>query len=686
MSRRKPNDLSEKPSLIATAIRKFSLLTGAAIVAVFGFIWLVKYQLTPSFYSDVYDRVETSFRAHESALVTAFLQNDPKKAQLVIEDQDFLPEAKKEIVVRSQGSVTLENCLGTTENLSWGQICRGNDSLRGVIPVRSADQLLGWLKVEVPAQLSEWTPYKRLHQAIVISAVLIIFLTFIFLTRFLRSTLIPVRKAIKMLEKADDTEALKDVGANLPFQELVGLTTKLVKRSDELNKTKHQLEEAKRKEQLSAVATQVAHDLRSPVLALTALSKEVDKLSKEDLVRSIETSARRIDQISRDILEKCEVRPVSNFKGYTFIYPVMQAIVAETKLVTPAITVSLDLSEHDQYLGLNIPEADFGRIFANLLSNATSAVTRKGHGEVHVSVRSSATMLEIIVRDSGQGMTDEVLKTVLEKGGTFNTPNGHGLGLSYVKSSIGQYQGGLRIESAWMKGTTVFLSFPLSSTPSWLVSDLSLSSNSKIVVVDDDISILDLWKQKLSDSKISAELLTRPPEKLDADLLIIDQEIRGNAETGLQYIERNQIASKSVLSTGHYSDEIIQRDVGRIGSKLLPKFLLPQLELNFSTGASEVDLVLIDDDIVTRQSWELVAKIRGKKIAVFESHEDFLRRQMHLSIPIYIDDNLEKGVRGSRLVHELKKYGYRSVTLISGGSLPGHSLDSKEFPLLTSGH
>ena len=165
--RQKSNELREKPSLIASAVRQFSLLTVASIAAVFGFIWLVQFQLIPSFYADFYDHVEMSFRSHESELVTAFLQNDSEKARQIIEDPDFLPDGKKEILSKSEAKFGIQECSGTPDALSWGQVCRENKLLIGLIPVRSADQLLGWVKFEIPAQFSEWIPYKRLHYAIV---------------------------------------------------------------------------------------------------------------------------------------------------------------------------------------------------------------------------------------------------------------------------------------------------------------------------------------------------------------------------------------------------------------------------------------------------------------------------------------------------------------------------------------
>jgi signal transduction histidine kinase len=680
--RRKQNEVAEKPSLISTAVRKFSVLTATYIVAVFAFIWLVQYQLTPSFYADVFGRIENDFRSHESALVTAFLQGDLQKANLVVEDCDFLSVAKKEIISRAGGSPNF-SCSTELEDATWGQICKEEGLVKALIPIRSADQLLGWLQVQVPAKLSDWTPYARIHQAIVYSAIILIILTFAYLMRFLRSTIIPVRRAIQELAQADDTQALRSVGAKLPFRELVGLTTNLVKRADDLNKTKQDLQEAERKAQLSAVASQVAHDLRSPVLALTALSKEVNKISKEDLAKSIGTSARRIDQISKDILEKCEVKsPAQLETGYTFIFPVLQTVIAEASLVTPEVPIKFEVLPTPKSLGIRIPESDLSRIISNLIGNATAAVIRKGSGEITVSVEDSFETVALIIKDTGQGMTEQVLRAVLEKGGSFNTPHGHGLGVSYVKSITYQHGGSLDIQSGWMEGTTVRLTFPQVATPSWLVSELQLVKDSKIIVIDDDRSIHNMWRDKLEG--FDCDFFTKPPQDAEADLYIVDQEIRGHSETGLQFIERSGIAGKAILSSGHFSDPNLQAGVERTGCRFLPKFLISELLVVSSAEPHDVDLVLIDDDIVTRQSWELMAKINEKRIAVFQSIEAFNAESVSTAVPIYIDRHLGDGDRGESFVFHLKNEGFKNVHLISGEVKTGGSdliAGSKEFPV-----
>lgn len=664
---------AEKPSLISTAVRKFWVLTSAYIVAVFAFIWLVQFQLTPSFYADIFGKMETAFRAHESALVTAFLQRDSYKARLVVDDDDFLPVAKKELISRAENQTPNFECVNGLEDVSWGQICKEESTVRALIPVRSADQLLGWLQIEMPAKLSEWTPYARIHQAIVYSAFFLIVLTFLFLMRFLRSTLIPVRRAIQELSGADDIQALRTIGSKLPFRELVGLTTNLVRRSEDLNQTKHALQEAKRREQLSAVASQVAHDLRSPVLALTALSREVHRLSKEDLAKSIETSARRIDQISRDVLEQCEVESNAPVSTYTFIVPVIQTLIAEAKLVNSNVSVSFD---HGHFLSsaVGVSESDLSRVLSNLLINSISAIQRRRSGEIEIKLSQDESRVLIQVFDTGEGMTPEVARTVLEKGGSF-TPHGHGLGLSYIKTVCNDHGGSLSIESQWLEGTTASLQFPRPLTPSWLANEVLLPRDAKVVVIDDDPTIHDLWQRKLKG--FDCRFLFKPEANLNADLFIVDQEIRGYSETGLNFIERTGIQSRAILSTGHSSDSEIQAEVERLGCRLLPKFLAADIPVLIKESSSDLDLVLIDDDIVTRQSWELMAKINGKRLAAFESYESFKSSKVSSDTPIYVDRSLGRGVTGDRVINELRQMGFIRLNLISGDE---RTRCAKEFP------
>jgi signal transduction histidine kinase len=103
------------------------------------------------------------------------------------------------------------------------------------------------------------------------------------------------------------------------------------------------------------------------------------------------------------------------------------------------------------------------QVFSNLLSNA---IKYNHHpGDVWVSGRGDAELVEIIIRDSGYGISEKDLEKIFER--FFRTASaaqrrveGTGLGLSIVKSLVEMHGGRIWAESKLDEGTTFFLTFP----------------------------------------------------------------------------------------------------------------------------------------------------------------------------------------------------------------------------------
>ncbi len=80
------------------------------------------------------------------------------------------------------------------------------------------------------------------------------------------------------------------------------------------------------------------------------------------------------------------------------------------------------------------------------------------------------------------------------------------------------------------------------------------------------------------------------------------------------------------------------------------------------------DAILIDDDPLVRRTWEVAAGRIGKKVRVFPAESDFMKEASNLAkeTPLYVDVQLEDGVRGedvSRRIHDL---GFRRIYLATG--------------------
>jgi len=106
----------------------------------------------------------------------------------------------------------------------------------------------------------------------------------------------------------------------------------------------------------------------------------------------------------------------------------------------------------------------FKQALLNLCSNAIK-FTPPG-GAVHVSAhRTQDDRFALTVRDTGIGMSPEQIPVALEPFRQVASPfarnaEGTGLGLALVKSLIECHGGGLEIESALHKGTSVRLVLP----------------------------------------------------------------------------------------------------------------------------------------------------------------------------------------------------------------------------------
>jgi signal transduction histidine kinase len=103
-------------------------------------------------------------------------------------------------------------------------------------------------------------------------------------------------------------------------------------------------------------------------------------------------------------------------------------------------------------------QAEVEQLLLNLLSNARDA-TRSGD-ELSIRAARAGDALELIVADTGCGMTREQLAQIQEPFFTTKT-NGHGLGLAICRSIVAQMRGKLQIESAPGAGTRVRITLPI---------------------------------------------------------------------------------------------------------------------------------------------------------------------------------------------------------------------------------
>ncbi len=359
-------------------------------------------------------------------------------------------------------------------------------------------------------------------------------------------------------------------------------------------------------EATARVANQVSHDIRSPLSALEMISSQLGELP-EDRRIIIRNSIDRIRDIANSLssggvgaavvasveVGRVDGLSVSSSEGgiqeNVLLLPIIDLMISEKRLeIRNKVGISISFEQTRSSYGLfskiNVPE--FKRALSNLINNAVESLSLDA-GKVDVTLREGAQgKVEICIKDNGKGIPEPLLGKVGVRGNTFNKEGGSGLGLAHAKETIEAIGGTLKIESKVNLGTTVTIDLPREVAPDWFVPELRIPSGSKVIVFDDDQSIHQIWKGRfdsagLAGSGVQLLHFSGPRElqkyysqsfaELDQAIFLMDYEILGVAESGLDLIEQLGIQAQSILVTSRYEEPSIRARCEQMGVRLIPK-------------------------------------------------------------------------------------------------------------------
>lgn len=244
------------------------------------------------------------------------------------------------------------------------------------------------------------------------------------------------------------------------------------------------------------IATQVAHDIRSPMMALNNYFKESIKLEKSEY-KIVESSLNRINEIANNLLlqyKRANVFPQKNSKNTDLIVDFLQPLIEEKKLQFKnsrvEIKVSIDSLAENACVVFS-PES-FRRTVSNLINNAIESI--EDVGVVTISLQRNIECLILEIQDNGCGIPNNILKKIVE-GDRIQNLNGNGLGLSHALKSIKEWGANYEIETKIDYGTKFRIIFPLQDTSIWRQRDLTLydSLNPDLILIDDKKLVTDTW-------------------------------------------------------------------------------------------------------------------------------------------------------------------------------------------------
>ncbi len=410
------------------------------------------------------------------------------------------------------------------------------------------------------------------------------------------------------------------------------------------------------------IIKQIIHDIKAPLAALKTISQN-GKTIENDILKS---SINRINQISNELFQKQTHREQNVI---THFGPALADMINE-KTVFETRHLSIKTCVQDiQHCWGKISTTDFQRTISNLVDNAIDSLKFRPHGTINIEAVNKNKDIEISIKDNGRGIPKDILEKLKIKGFSYKKQGGNGLGLEYSRKKIRDCGGTLALSSIEGRGTRVTAVFPKTGPPDWLCETLSIPENPKICIIDDVLSIHQVWKKKFQQNFSSFQiksLFQLQDQVPESDLYIIDYEFEDPRSSGLTFIIEKGLKN-AYLCTSHYEGRDIQNMCRRYGIKMIPKDFISNV--SFQILRKNVrEIVHLDDDPLMRMIWKKEAKNQCVRIKSFSNSSDLRKHlgEIDKRTPLYIDQNLGENTEGIDIAKDLAEQGFFNIFISSG--------------------
>lgn len=209
-----------------------------------------------------------------------------------------------------------------------------------------------------------------------------------------------------------------------------------------------------------------SHEFKTPIVSIRGFAKQLRRpdLTEQERTEYIDIiihESERLTTMSTNVLLLSRFeneQTIGECKEFLLDEQIRTCILMlEKSWDSKNIVLDLALEETPMYSNPSVLE----HIWINLLTNAVK-FSPEG-GEVHVSCYAEGEDAVIVVRDRGEGMTEQTASRIFEKfyqGDTSHSCAGNGLGLSIVKRIVELADGQITVNSEVGKGATFRVILP----------------------------------------------------------------------------------------------------------------------------------------------------------------------------------------------------------------------------------
>jgi signal transduction histidine kinase len=412
-----------------------------------------------------------------------------------------------------------------------------------------------------------------------------------------------VRRVDELIDKINDiilNGGLKDRLQLKGGDEIKQIGDNFDKMLEFIEENQNKIIELEKDKIISQITRQVAHDIRSPLAALNLILKLIPINVEEKNRLLIRNAIKRIDDIANNLLNKYKTLQSNDIIHFhelsiAHISSTIDKIILEKNINYSEKNISINLIiENNSYdLFSKINQADFSRMISNIINNSVESI--HGSGKIDIFLKRKDNLILIEISDNGTGIKNESISKILTGANiSIGKEKGSGMGIShaikYLKSSCGSFD----LKSEYGKGTSVYISIPLFPPPSWFISELTISKDHTIVVIDDDPSIHQIWDERFSELQQNHAHMIHfnTPQKLknyvsttgnhtnkNSITFLCDYEFLGHKENGLDLIIKLKIESNSILVTSLYDDNEVVKKSEEFNIKILPKSMASYIKI-----------------------------------------------------------------------------------------------------------
>lgn len=246
-------------------------------------------------------------------------------------------------------------------------------------------------------------------------------------------------------------------------QDLLSEKKKLEDALAKLQETQDRLIKSEKMASLGQMSAGINHEIKNPINfiqgSIEAMRRDMKEETYEknrDYFKFIEDGLGRIKRIvnslshfshqSQEPDQKCELHPLLD--------NCLNILEHKSK---GRIEIVKNYCELKHIMGNS---GQLHQVFLNLLSNAMQAIDKRG--QISITTQQDARSVHVIIDDTGEGITPEVLEKIFDPFFTTKKPGeGTGLGLAISTKIINDHGGNIAATSEVGKGTTFRVYLPL---------------------------------------------------------------------------------------------------------------------------------------------------------------------------------------------------------------------------------